>query len=79
MQDSSVHFVNMAKRLKILCECDCLSNTEKNPRARNFIYIFSSLAKKGSIVFWGSYCQFSLSMFVIRFSISMKETTRKIL
>ena len=52
MQDSSaVHFVSMGQRLKILCECECLSNTEKNPRARNFIYFFSSLAKTGILPF----------------------------
>ena len=45
-QDSSVNFVGMGKRLKILCECECLSNTGKNPCARNFVYIFFKSGQK---------------------------------
>ena len=46
VQDSSVHFVSVEQGLNILCKCECLSNTEKNPRARNFIYIFFKSGQK---------------------------------
>lgn len=64
----------------IFCASASVCQILKKTRGQETSYIFfSSLAKNESIVFWGSYCQFSLSMFVIRLSISMKEATRKIL